>query len=159
MSQIDRVHARQIRRGGGGRCVGGEHGRGRCDERERGGEDEGVAAGPVHGRLLLVGAAEDELAVLWRPDGPCLGISSRYRGGQAGAVRNYVQAYQITTRREYLQVARSVISYVETTLLDPESGAFFGSQSTDEEYYKLSPSERIGKSAPPVPAAPNAINK
>jgi uncharacterized protein YyaL (SSP411 family) len=69
---------------------------------------------------------------------------------QADAVRNYIQAYQITTRREYLQVARSVISYVETTLLDPESGAFFGSQSTDEEYYKLSPSERIGKSAPPV---------
>ncbi|MDO8586769.1 MAG: DUF255 domain-containing protein [Armatimonadota bacterium] len=72
---------------------------------------------------------------------------------QAGAVRNYVQAYQATTRKEYLQVVRMTLAYLESTLLDSETGAFFGSQSTDEEYYRLRPSERSAKPAPPVDRA------
>lgn len=69
---------------------------------------------------------------------------------QAAAVRNYIQAYQTTTRKEYLQIVRNTISYIESNLLNPATGAFFGSQSTDEEYYRLPRAERATRPQPPI---------
>ena len=69
---------------------------------------------------------------------------------QAGAVRSFTQAYQVTTRKEYLQAIRSTLSYVEQTLLDAETGAFYGSQAHDEEYYRLPAKERLAGERPPV---------
>ncbi len=59
-------------------------------------------------------------------------------------------AYQVTGQDQYLGVARSVIGYIDSTLSDPRTGAFFGSQDADEEYYALSLAERAGREAPYV---------
>jgi hypothetical protein len=69
---------------------------------------------------------------------------------QAGAVRSFTQAYQVTTRKEYLQVIRSTLAYVEQTMLNAETGAFYGSQAADEEYYRLPARERPVRGRPPV---------
>ena len=69
---------------------------------------------------------------------------------QAGMVRNYIQGYQATTRKEYLQIAKLTLAYVESVLYDNDLHAFYGSQSADEEYYALSAKERLQRDAPPV---------
>ncbi|MDO8682092.1 MAG: DUF255 domain-containing protein [Armatimonadota bacterium] len=69
---------------------------------------------------------------------------------QAGVIRNYIQAYQATTRKEYLQTARSTLGYVESTLAEKDTHGFYGSQSADEEYYKLDRTERAKRLRPPI---------
>lgn len=63
-------------------------------------------------------------------------------------LRNYLTAYQVTGEDQYLGVARSVIGYIDSTLSDPKTGAFFGSQDADEEYYALALADRTGRQAP-----------
>jgi hypothetical protein len=65
-------------------------------------------------------------------------------------LRNYLDAYRITDKREYAGTAERIIDYVLNTLSDRERGGFYGSQDADiydehrmkivmtgEEYYRL----------------------
>ncbi|MGO9645388.1 MAG: thioredoxin domain-containing protein [Candidatus Bathyarchaeia archaeon] len=60
----------------------------------------------------------------------------------------YVHAYQATQDSFYLEKARGIIDYVNAWLRDSERGCFYGSQDADEEYYKLSKTERANREAP-----------
>lgn len=68
----------------------------------------------------------------------------------AKLLRNYLDAWQLTEDREFLATARGIIIYVESTLSDQDSGAFYGSQDADEEYYALKRDERVQREAPGV---------
>ncbi|MBI5869736.1 MAG: thioredoxin domain-containing protein [Actinobacteria bacterium] len=54
----------------------------------------------------------------------------------------YIEAAHVTGLKEYEAVARDIYRYLTSVLLDPESGAFRGSQDADEEYYQLDASGR-----------------
>ncbi|MGB9587632.1 MAG: thioredoxin domain-containing protein [Armatimonadota bacterium] len=82
---------------------------------------------------------------------------------QAGAVDNYVEAYQITGDDKYGEIAARVESYVRAFLSDQERGGFYGSQDADvnghdpsaelipgEEYYSKGESERQALGIPYV---------
>ncbi|GAB4340377.1 MAG: thioredoxin domain-containing protein [Candidatus Abyssubacteria bacterium] len=73
----------------------------------------------------------------------------------AQCLRNYLDAYRITGKREYAEAAERIIGYVFGTLADREHGGFYGSQDADiydehqmkivmtgEEYYRLPLEER-----------------
>lgn len=62
----------------------------------------------------------------------------------------YLHAYQATGREEYRRIVTDIVHYINTTLSDQEAGGFYGSQDADEEYYKLSRSERTHVKAPHV---------
>jgi len=64
-----------------------------------------------------------------------------------------LDAYRIDHRPEFLDVAKSVFSYVEDVLISPETGTFYGSQDADENYYKLDGIERRDSEAPAVDTA------
>ena len=61
---------------------------------------------------------------------------------------NYLEAYQVTEEETFKEVAQGILTYVDATLSERDSGGFYGSQDADEEYYKLSRLERR-KRAPP----------
>lgn len=71
-------------------------------------------------------------------------------GDNAGIARVLLDAHRITDQPSFLDTARAVFGYLESTLLDPASGAFYGSQDADEEYYLLDAQGRRGKAAPRV---------
>ena len=54
----------------------------------------------------------------------------------AGMVRNYADASLVFNRKEYLTLVREGIGFVRARLYDPASGALYGSQDADENYYK-----------------------
>jgi uncharacterized protein YyaL (SSP411 family) len=60
----------------------------------------------------------------------------------------YLHAYQVTSEPFYADIARGIIGYVNAWLSDQVNGCFYGSQDADEEYYKLSKTERV-KAKPP----------
>jgi uncharacterized protein len=64
----------------------------------------------------------------------------------AGMIRNYADAGMVFGNKEYGRIASETATYVRKNLYDPESGAFFGSQDADEEYYK--PGQRTGQKPP-----------
>ncbi len=68
----------------------------------------------------------------------------------SGLLSVYVQAYNHTENNRYMETARSIKQYLEAVLLDRETGAFFGSQDADEEYYKMNAPERAGVTSPSV---------
>jgi uncharacterized protein len=47
-------------------------------------------------------------------------------GEQAGLLANCLQVFRITQRPEYASMAEEIIGYLDSKLLDPSSGAFFG---------------------------------
>ncbi|MDO8737207.1 MAG: DUF255 domain-containing protein [Thermoleophilia bacterium] len=55
----------------------------------------------------------------------------------AGLFAVYAEAAHVTGSKEYESVARDIYRYMSSVLLDPETGAFRGSQDADEEYYRL----------------------
>jgi uncharacterized protein YyaL (SSP411 family) len=57
-------------------------------------------------------------------------------GLNAGLIRNYAEASLVSTNEIFGRVVRESIGYLKKSLRDPETGAFFGSQDADEEYYK-----------------------
>lgn len=82
---------------------------------------------------------------------------------QAGAMDNYVEAYQITGDDKYGEIAAKVESYVRTFLSDQERGGFYGSQDADvnghdpnaelipgEDYYPKGETERQALGIPYV---------
>jgi len=62
----------------------------------------------------------------------------------------YAQAAHVTGAEKYASAAMDIYRYLESTLLDPETGAFRGSQDADEEYYRLEPAARKQAAAPYV---------
>ncbi len=73
----------------------------------------------------------------------------------ADCLRNYLDAYRITGKKEYTETAEKIIRYLMETLSDQTRGGFYGSQDADifdeekqkivmdgEKYYKLSSEER-----------------
>ena len=63
---------------------------------------------------------------------------------------NYLETYQATGDRKFLDVAKGILNYVNTKLSDQQNGGFYGSQDADEEYYKLSRAQRNKKIGPKV---------
>ena len=55
----------------------------------------------------------------------------------AGLIRNYAVASQVFGSKEYKKIVEECLGYLESALYDSESGAFFGSQDADEEYYQM----------------------
>jgi len=54
----------------------------------------------------------------------------------AGLIRNYADAGRVFGREDYRRIADQTIRYVRASLFDRRSGAFYGSQDADEEYYR-----------------------
>ncbi|TAK34330.1 MAG: thioredoxin domain-containing protein [Chloroflexota bacterium] len=70
----------------------------------------------------------------------------------ANLLRLYLDAFRVIDMESYRETALQVMSYLERTLRDPATGAFFGSQDALEDYYSLSGSERQIVQAPAVDA-------
>ena len=66
----------------------------------------------------------------------------------AGLLRNALLLRRISGNEEHADIARGIIDYIEAKLRDREKGYFFGSQDADEEFYKLSAEERMGREEP-----------
>lgn len=62
----------------------------------------------------------------------------------------YADAFLLTGEERYAETARGLRRFLETVLLDPESGAFGGSQDADGEYYRLAAPDRSASVAPAV---------
>jgi uncharacterized protein len=70
--------------------------------------------------------------------------------GNAELLRNYVRAFKLTGDERYREISERTVEYLLTTLEDPDTLAFYGSQAADEEYYNLPSEERSERSAPAV---------
>lgn len=64
-----------------------------------------------------------------------------------------LDTYRLTGTEEYLSTARDIFKYLDHTLFDPNTGAYFGSQDADEEYYAMNLEERGQVQAPWVDTA------
>jgi uncharacterized protein YyaL (SSP411 family) len=62
----------------------------------------------------------------------------------------YLHAYQTTRDSFYAETANGILEYVNGWLSDQTRGCFYGSQDADEEYYKLTKTERLKRTAPYV---------
>lgn len=67
-----------------------------------------------------------------------------------GFLRNLVLAFGTIGDRGFDKLARGIARYLMTSLWDPNSGGFYGSQDADEEYYRLPGSARQSRKAPSV---------
>jgi uncharacterized protein YyaL (SSP411 family) len=65
-------------------------------------------------------------------------------------LRNVLRLYRLTGEEAHAAAARRVIDYLDTWLSDAETGAFYGSQDADEEFYALDAEARAAKEAPYV---------
>jgi len=63
---------------------------------------------------------------------------------------NYLEAYQVTGEETFKETACGVLTYVDANLSGRDNGGFYGSQDADEEYYKLTISERQKRTLPRV---------
>ncbi len=65
-------------------------------------------------------------------------------------LHSYLRLYRISANPEHGRTAERVIDYLERWLSDEATGAFFGSQDADEEFYALGAAEREKLPAPYV---------
>ncbi|MEX1253881.1 MAG: DUF255 domain-containing protein [Dehalococcoidia bacterium] len=65
-------------------------------------------------------------------------------------LRNVLRLYRLTGDDAHAAVARRVIEYLDAWLSDSETGAFYGSQDADEEFYALDAEARAAREAPYV---------
>lgn len=70
-----------------------------------------------------------------------------------GYLRNLARAQAALGTGDLSGLAEGVAGYLLTTLRDPATGAFFGSQDADEEYYRLPLKARSKRPAPSVDRA------
>jgi uncharacterized protein YyaL (SSP411 family) len=63
---------------------------------------------------------------------------------------NYLETYQVTGEKTFKETAQGILTYVDANLSDQDNGGFYGSQDADEEYYKLSRSERWKRTPPRI---------
>ena len=68
----------------------------------------------------------------------------------AGLLRNYAVAFDITKNEKYKKIATETVSYINEFLSDQKNGGFYGSQDADEEFYNLKPEERKKRKHPYV---------
>jgi len=66
----------------------------------------------------------------------------------AGLLRNYARAYDITKNEKYKKITAELIRYINKFLSNQENGGFYGSQDADEEFYQLNADERKKKKCP-----------
>lgn len=82
---------------------------------------------------------------------------------QAGALDNYLEAYQVTKDNKYGEVAAGIKNYLKRFLSDQQNGGFYGSQDADvgsrdlskdlipgENYYSKDEKERLEIGVPDV---------
>ena len=67
-----------------------------------------------------------------------------------GLLRLYLRAYLVTGNEKYAEVASRTADYLNGHLYDNRSGAFWGSQDADEEYYMLPLAQRQERRPPGV---------
>jgi uncharacterized protein YyaL (SSP411 family) len=60
----------------------------------------------------------------------------------AQRLRCLIEAWQLFGKPAYKKAAQGVIRWMTETMLDPETGGFFGSQRDEPDYYTLGPEER-----------------
>ncbi len=65
-------------------------------------------------------------------------------------LRNYLEAFQLFGHVEYRRVAQGIVDWMLRFMLDPDTGAFFGNQAADPEYYALKAELRRTREAPRV---------
>jgi uncharacterized protein YyaL (SSP411 family) len=65
-------------------------------------------------------------------------------------LRNLLRLYRISGDQAHADGAGAVIDYLDRWLSDPDTGAFYGSQDADEEFYALSAAQRATRPAPYV---------
>ena len=70
--------------------------------------------------------------------------------GNVGLLRLYLHGHEITGHQKYASVASHVADYLNGYMYDGASGAFYGSQDADEQYYALPMAERRCQGAPGV---------
>jgi hypothetical protein len=63
-------------------------------------------------------------------------------------LRDLLKLYRITGDAEHRRYIDFTVEYIDAWLSDPETGAFYGSQDADEEFYPL-PAEHRKQHAPP----------
>src|SRR3989338_1534352 len=68
----------------------------------------------------------------------------------AGLLKNYAVAYEITKEDKYKKIAGETMGYINKFLSDQKNGGFYGSQDADEEFYLSKPEERKNKKQPYV---------
>jgi uncharacterized protein YyaL (SSP411 family) len=71
-------------------------------------------------------------------------------GDNVGLLRLYLRSYLVTGKEEYARAASRVGDYLSGHLYDSASGAFYGSQDADEEYYALPLADRRKRTSPVV---------
>jgi uncharacterized protein YyaL (SSP411 family) len=64
----------------------------------------------------------------------------------AGLIRNYADASLVLGRKDYIGIVRKSMRFIQVSLYDDASDAFFGSQDADEAYYRKQ--DRKGTKAP-----------
>lgn len=68
----------------------------------------------------------------------------------AGLLRNYAVAYNITKNEKYRKIAMDTLGYLNKFLSDQKNGGFYGSQDADEEFYSLGAEERNKRNHPHI---------
>jgi hypothetical protein len=76
--------------------------------------------------------------------------TSKVLGLNAQMAWLFAQAHELLGRERDAQVVREALAYVERSLWDDELQAFWGSQFSDSDYYRLPPAERHEALPPPV---------
>ena len=65
-------------------------------------------------------------------------------------LRCFLEAWQVFGKDAYKDAANGIISWLLETMRDPETGAFFGSQGDDPEYYALDAEGRSRREPPRI---------
>ncbi|MBI2658817.1 thioredoxin domain-containing protein, partial [Candidatus Woesearchaeota archaeon] len=68
----------------------------------------------------------------------------------AGLLRNYAVAYDITKDKKFQKIVEETIGYINKFLSNQQDGGFYGSQDADEEFYHSKLEERKKKKYPYV---------
>jgi len=66
----------------------------------------------------------------------------------AALIRNYASACMVSGNSNYKKILNKTITYIEKYLYDKKTGAFYGSQDAEEQYYRRT--ERAGLKPPQV---------
>ena len=67
-----------------------------------------------------------------------------------GLLKLYVRTYLTTGNDSYASVASRIVDYLNSSLSDASTGAFYGSQDADDAYYSLSRAQRVKQRPPGV---------
>lgn len=63
-------------------------------------------------------------------------------------LRAYLEAYQVFGRDAYGRTAQGIVDWMLTTMRDPQTGAFAGSQNGDQDYFTAERAARTERRAP-----------